>query len=102
MRQVCCLEVFANPLRMKILRELQKGSKSVTELTEFIGVERSRVSHALMDLKKCFVVSAKKEGRTMLYSLNKDTPLTTKKTGNLIELIDHHIKCNCGGKCPKD
>lgn len=101
MNEACCLEVFANPLRMKILDELQKGPKSVTELTKALNVERSRVSHALMDLKKCFVVSAKKDGRTIVYSLNENTPFTTKKKGNIIELINHHMNCNCKGKCPR-
>ncbi|MBR9703143.1 winged helix-turn-helix transcriptional regulator [Candidatus Woesearchaeota archaeon] len=88
-----CLEIFANELRMNIIKQLKEGPKNVTELTETLGVERSRVSHALLELKKCHVITAKKKGRQMIYSLNAGTPISGK--GSLFTLVERHIQHNC-------
>lgn len=88
-----CLEVFANPLRMSILELLQKGPKTVNEITSTLDAERTRVSHALMELKKCHVISAQKDGRTITYSLNSNTPLEGK--GTFFQLLERHTKHNC-------
>jgi len=91
----CCLETFANELRMRLLKELQAGPKNVTQLTAATKVERSRVSHALMELRKCNVVRTEKVGREVLYRLNEGTPLTTKAKGSLLQLIEQHAAANC-------
>ncbi len=82
---------LANPLKIKIILELKKGEKNVTELSETLNVEQSKVSHALILLKKCNIVDLRKEGKQRFYSLNKKTIVP------MFRLIDEHSKsfCNC-------
>ena len=82
---------LANPLKIDIitaLKEKEKGS-SVSELTEELNVEQSKVSHALALLKKCKIVNMKQEGKKRIYSLNKETIVP------MLKLIDKHSKQNC-------
>lgn len=88
-----CLEVFANKLRMDVLTLLKKQKMNVTELVDALGVERTRISHALIELKKCHIITGEKNGREIHYRINKNTPLDA--TGSLFELIDQHTKANC-------
>jgi DNA-binding transcriptional ArsR family regulator len=88
-----CLEIFANELRMHIIKQLQNKPMNVTELTKSTKAERSRVSHALLELKKCNVITAEKQGRQMIYTLNAGTPVTGK--GSLFTLVERHVRQNC-------
>lgn len=88
-----CLEVFANKLRMDILVQLKNKEMNVTELTETLGVERTRISHALKELKLCHIVTAEKNGRQIYYRLNENTPLDNQ--GSIFDLIEQHTKANC-------
>ena len=82
---------LANPLKIRIILELKKKEKNVTELSEELKVEQSKVSHALILLKRCNIVKLRKEGKQRIYSLNKKT------ISPLFELIDEHSKsfCHC-------
>ncbi len=84
---------LANPLKIGIILELRKGDKNVTELVKELHVEQSKVSHALMSLKKCNIVNVKTEGKQRLYSLNKDTIVP------MLNLIDNHAHTHCKNKC---
>lgn len=88
-----CIETFANELRMSLLELLQKSPMNVSSLTKASGAERSRVSHALIELKKCNVIVAERDGRNVFYRLNDNTPLDSK--GSLLALIDNHRTHNC-------
>lgn len=88
-----CLEVFANKLRMDILMSLKAQPKNVTELAVELDIERTRVSHALRELKKCHIITFRKDGRSTIYSINENTPL--EGTGSLFELIKQHTEANC-------
>jgi len=84
---------LANPLRIKIISSLKEKEKNVTELTKELGVEQSKLSHALKSLRYCNIVDAKQVGKQRIYSLNKKTILP------ILELIDNHSKVFCGGNC---
>jgi DNA-binding transcriptional ArsR family regulator len=84
---------LANPLRIKIISSLKGGSKTVSELISEIGVEQSKLSHALRNLRDCNLVGFKTRGKERLYSLNKNTILP------ILKLIDKHAKNNCKGGC---
>ncbi len=88
-----CIEVFANELRLSIVKTLREGPKTVLEITKALDVERTRVSHALKDLAKCHIISMQKNGRNIICSLGKNTPI--ENTGNLLELVEYHAKNNC-------
>ncbi len=84
---------LANPLRVEIITLLKKKEMSVTELGKAINVEQSKLSHALANLRRCNLVKTKREGKQIIYSLNKKTLLP------ILEIIDNHSTLNCGGNC---
>jgi DNA-binding transcriptional ArsR family regulator len=84
---------LANQLKIGIILELREGDKNVTELVKGLGVEQSKLSHALVSLKNCNIVNVKTEGKQRVYSLNKDTIVP------MLNLIDKHANCHCKNKC---
>lgn len=86
-----CLEVLGNPLRIGIIKELEKGPSSVGALAERLGQEQSKVSHSLAALKKCDFVEAEKKGKLTVYSLKK-TLLKEIHGKNLFEALENHYK----------
>jgi len=84
---------LSNPLRVEIVLSLRKKQKSVNELSKDLGVEQSKISHALVLLKNCNIVEAKQKGKQRIYFLNKKTMIP------ILNLIDKHAKKFCGGVC---
>ncbi len=84
---------LANELKIGIILELRKGDKNVSELTEELDVEQSKVSHALKNLRACNIVDVESKGKERIYSLNKDTILP------MLNLIDKHANDHCKGRC---
>jgi DNA-binding transcriptional ArsR family regulator len=84
---------LANPLRIEIILSLRNKSKSVNDITEELGVEQSKVSHALASLKKCRIVESRRQGKQIIYSLNKST------IEPMLKLIDKHASRNCKCEC---
>ncbi|MDA3836887.1 MAG: metalloregulator ArsR/SmtB family transcription factor [Nanoarchaeota archaeon] len=82
---------LANPLKTKIITELRQKSMTVSELTEIIKVEQSKLSHALTNLKFCKLVTVKQKGKQRIYSLNKKTILP------ILKIIDKHRMSYCSG-----
>ena len=82
---------LANPLKIGIILSLRKRGKSVSEITKELNVEQSKVSHALQSLKSCNIVTMKQNGKSRVYSLNKNTIIP------MLSLIDKHAStyCNC-------
>lgn len=62
---------LSNPLKLAIVSSLEEGDKNVTELSIDLGVEQSKLSHALASLKRCKIVESKISGKERVYSLNK-------------------------------
>ncbi|MFH1607928.1 MAG: metalloregulator ArsR/SmtB family transcription factor [archaeon] len=93
---------LANPLKIGIILCLRRGEKNVSEISEELKVEQSKVSHALASLKSCKIVDVEQKGKQRIYSLNKDTIVP------MLSLIDKHAndycKCECcvsKGSCGK-
>jgi len=60
---------LSTPSRVLILGSLLQGPRSVSDLTEALGMEQSAVSHQLRVLREHDLVRAEKIGRTRLYDL---------------------------------
>jgi len=86
---------LANPLKMDIAAALKDKSSSVLELSKKLGIEQSKLSHALASLRKCSIVNVKKLGKKRIYSLNKKTILP------ILKIIDKHEKKFCKKCCYK-
>jgi DNA-binding transcriptional ArsR family regulator len=82
---------LANPLKTQIVQELKKKPMSVSELMKEINTEQSKLSHALMNLRKCHIVNAKQIGKQRIYSLNKKTIVP------ILKIIDKHKTNFCPG-----
>lgn len=84
---------LANPLRMGIILCLKQKERNVSEIIKELGVEQSKVSHALKNLKNCNIVKVKQNGKQRFYFLNKDTIVP------MLKLIDNHSNKYCKGNC---
>lgn len=62
-------KVLGDKTRLKILLFLQAGEKNVTAIAEEVSMEQSAVSHQLKLLRDNKIVSSRREGKTIYYSL---------------------------------
>lgn len=65
-------KVFGDVSRMKILYTLFEGEVCVCDLAELLGMTQSAVSHQLKVLKQAKLVAARREGKSIFYSLADD------------------------------
>src|SRR3979490_2625163 len=63
------LQALATQSRLLILSRLRQAPCSVTELAEAVGMQQSAVSHQLRLLRNLGLVTGKRSGRTIVYSL---------------------------------
>ena len=84
---------LANPIKIRIISSLKEKESCVGELSKDLGIEQSKISHALASLRCCNIVNVKQKGKERLYSLNKETILP------ILEMIDKHEKKFCKN-CP--
>lgn len=82
-------ETLGTKLKIDIIIKLEEGPSGVNELSKQLNQERSKVSHALLSLHECGFVDVKKEGKSRIYSLNKETIIP------LLSLIEKHVKKYC-------
>jgi len=80
---------LANPLKVDIITSLKDKPSSVLELAEKLGVEQSKLSHALHSLRCCSIVDVKQRGKQRIYNLNKETILP------MLKIIDKHESKFC-------
>ena len=62
-------KVFGDSTRIRILYDLMQGERNVTEITEDLAMNQSAISHQLKILKMAKLVSARREGKSMVYRL---------------------------------
>lgn len=79
-------KVLADPTRLKILLSLQEGERNVTSIGEAVSMEQSAVSHQLKLLRDNRVVKSRREGKTILYSLDDDHVI------DILQQTFQHIK----------
>jgi len=82
---------LANGVKINIISKLKEKSLSVNELAKELGVEQSKLSHALANLRFCNLVTSKQAGKKRVYSLNKKTILP------IMKIIDKHRMTDCEG-----
>lgn len=67
-------KTLGHPARIRILELLAEGEHSVTELMPELGLESSHLSQQLAVLRKAGMVTARKQGNNVIYSIaSKDT-----------------------------
>ena len=66
------LKVVAHPVRLGIVHLLEQYPRlSVTEICTALNQEQSGTSHHLKNMKLTGILSAKREGRSVMYSLKE-------------------------------
>jgi len=84
---------FANKTKLDIILSLQKKPLTVTQISDALKQEQSKISHNLAKLSSCRILHVQKKGRERIYSLNKETVLP------ILELVKKHVKNNCCERC---
>lgn len=62
-------KVLAHPLRVRIMDALRSGEIAVNDLSSRLKVEQSTLSQQLAILRKSNVVTGRKEGQNVYYSI---------------------------------
>lgn len=81
------LKTVAHPMRLGIVYLLEQHPQlSVSEICEKLDSEQSLTSHHLQNMRLKGILSVKREGRSMLYSLKE------RDVSLIIECLEN---CNC-------
>ena len=81
------LKTIAHPIRLGVVHLLEQHPRlSVGNICEMLGTEQSLTSHHLSNMKDKGILSVKREGRSMLYSLKE------KDVSLIIECLEN---CQC-------
>ena len=65
-------KLFGDSTRIKILYALWQGERNVTDICSALEMNQSAISHQLKLLKTARLVTARREGKQMIYSLADD------------------------------
>ncbi len=68
-KRIELLRTIAHPLRIKILEELEKGVKCVSDFQDFLGISQPNVSQHLALLRRHGVIDYYVDGRLKCYFL---------------------------------
>lgn len=62
-------KIFGDSTRIRILYDLFEGEKNVTEICDDLEMNQSAVSHQLKILKSIKLITSRREGKAVYYSL---------------------------------
>lgn len=79
------LKALAHEGRLLILCHLASGEKSVSELEQFLGARQAAVSQQLARLRLEGLVTARREGKSIFYSLGD--PKAARVVGLLYDMF---------------
>ena len=65
-------KIFGDTTRIKIMYALYEGEMCVCAISELLCMTQSAISHQLKTLKDANLVSARREGKEMYYSLSDE------------------------------
>lgn len=82
-------KALSHPLRIYIVELLCEGDKNVNELQSLCGAEGSAVSQQLAILRNKNIVTARKEGTRVLYSLQD--PMIKELFGVARQIFNNHL-----------
>ena len=77
---VVLLKAMANESRLMILCQLSEGEKTVSELQSLLGLSQSALSQHLAVLRRERMVTARKQGQSVSYSIFGEDATAIMKT----------------------
>jgi ArsR family transcriptional regulator len=87
------LKTLAHEGRLMILCHLGSGEKSVGELEELLSIRQAAVSQMLARLREEGLVTTRRDGKTIYYSLANDS--TSRVIGLLYDMFCADNEGNC-------
>ena len=86
-------KIFGDSTRIKILYVLSESEMCVCDIAQLLGMSQSAISHQLRSLKQCRLVKARRDGKTVFYSLADGHVRTILNQGmeHVAELLPLHI-----------
>jgi DNA-binding transcriptional ArsR family regulator len=81
---------LAHPVRVRILEILSGGDRTVQELQQILGLDQPAVSQQLAQLRAKNVVTARKAGSTVTYTLSD--PLITRLLSVAREIFNNRLR----------
>ena len=64
--------VFGDSTRIKILYVLFESEMCVCDIAQLLGMKQSAISHQLKNLKQARLITSRREGKSIFYSLSDD------------------------------
>ncbi|MFZ2281815.1 MAG: metalloregulator ArsR/SmtB family transcription factor [Prosthecobacter sp.] len=85
---------LSEPSRLKILRTLEKGEKSISEIVEASGLSQANVSRHAQTLVDAGIVGRRREGLTVICFIADPgiTKLCDNVCNNLLKRLTHQVK----------
>ncbi|MDR3216240.1 MAG: metalloregulator ArsR/SmtB family transcription factor [Clostridiaceae bacterium] len=74
-------KVFGDPTRAKIIWALSNGEMCGCDLSALLGMTKSAVSHQLGYLRKCRLVTFRRDGKVVYYTLDDAHIFTIFESG---------------------
>ena len=65
-------KALAHPARVRVLEVLAEGERAVGEIQPLVGIELSHLSQQLAVLRRAGLVTARKEGSSVIYAVRDD------------------------------
>lgn len=72
---------FSDTSRVRIMSALLDGEKNVGALAELVGISESAVSHHMRGLRQTHIVTARRDGKEVYYSITDPHIVTLFKQG---------------------
>lgn len=82
-------KALAHPLRIKILDTLRQGEVGVNDLSARLKVEQSTLSQQLAVLRKSSIVTGRKEGQNVFYSVQD--PVIFRLLDDARQIFNNHL-----------
>lgn len=79
-------KMMADHTRLRVLRSLQSGEMCVCDIAVTLGMSKSAVSHHLKALRLTRLVSARRDGKSVYYTLSDD------HVGELMQVSLEHVR----------
>ena len=72
---------FSDTSRVRIMSALLDGEKNVNTLAQLVGITESAVSHHMRGLRQMHIVTARRDGKEVYYSITDSHIITLFKQG---------------------
>ncbi|MGA2443527.1 MAG: metalloregulator ArsR/SmtB family transcription factor [Tepidisphaeraceae bacterium] len=94
---VSLFRLLSDKTRLNVLFSLARGERNVTSLCEELGLPQPTVSHHLGLLRGNNVITNRRNGKQIFYSLHAGVTLVDENTmeiaaANIVVKISHHAK----------